>query len=85
MATVDVLAGMFPDKLQDFVLSINETDIAIIKQIGSNISAEDLEKLRTKLMTALPDYDHIWEGDIDCTLSSYIGDGVLGAAVQVLD
>ena len=46
---------------------------------------EDMEKLRTKLITALPDYDHIWEGDIDCTLSSYIGDGVLGAAVQVLD
>ena len=46
---------------------------------------EDVEKLRTKLITALPDYDHIWEGDIDCTLSSYIGDGVLGAAVQVLD
>ena len=25
VATVDVLSGMFPDKLQDFVLSINET------------------------------------------------------------
>ena len=47
--------------------------------------AEDLEKLRAKLVAALPDYDHIWEGQIDCTLSSYIGDGILGAAVQVLD
>lgn len=47
--------------------------------------AEDLEKLRQKLITALPDYDHIWEGEIDCTLSTYIGDGILGAAVQVLD
>ena len=44
VATVDVLAGMFPDKLQDFVLSINENDIAIIKQIGSNITAEDLRR-----------------------------------------
>ena len=48
-------------------------------------SSEELEKLRTKLITALPDYDHIWEGEIDCTLSTYIGDGILGAAVQVLD
>ena len=48
-------------------------------------SPEELEKLRTKLITALPDYDHIWEGEIDCTLSTYIGDGILGAAVQVLD
>lgn len=47
--------------------------------------AEDLEKLKAKLTAALPDYDHIWEGEIDCTLSTYIGDGILGAAVQVLD
>ena len=37
------------------------------------------------LTAALPDYDHIWDGEIDGTLSVYIGDGVLGAAVQVLD
>ena len=45
VATVDVLSGMFPDKLQDFVLSINETDIAVIKQLGNNTSAEELEKI----------------------------------------
>ncbi len=45
VATVDVLSGMFPDKLQDFVLSINETDIAVVKQIGPNTTGEDLEKL----------------------------------------
>ena len=45
VATVDVLAGMFPDKLQDFVLSINESDIAVVKQISANTTAEDLEKL----------------------------------------
>ena len=45
VATVDVLAGMFPDKLQDFVLSINETDIAVVKQISPNATAEELEKM----------------------------------------
>ena len=45
VATVDVLSGMFPDKLQDFVLSVNENDIAVIKQLGNNTSAEELEKL----------------------------------------
>ena len=44
-----------------------------------------MELVRRKLTAALPDYDHIWEGEIDGTLSVYIGDGVLGAAVQVLD
>ena len=45
VATVDVLAGMFPDKLQDFVLSINESDVVIIKQITPTTTAEDLEKM----------------------------------------
>ncbi len=45
VATVDVLSGMFSDKLQDFVLSINETDIAVVKQISSSTTSEDLEKM----------------------------------------
>ncbi len=45
VATVDVLGGMFPDKLQDFVLSINETDIAVVKQISGSTTSEDLEKI----------------------------------------
>ena len=45
VATVDVLSSMFPDKLQDFVLSINETDIAVVKQMGVNFTEDDLEKL----------------------------------------
>ena len=45
VAAVDVLAGMFPDKLQDFALSINETDVAVIKQINANTTTEDLFKL----------------------------------------
>ena len=46
---------------------------------------EDMEKVKAKLTAALPNCDDIWAGEIDCTLSSYIGDGILGAAVQVLD
>ena len=41
--------------------------------------------LKEKLTAALPNYDHIWCGPVDSTLSVYIGDGVLGAAVQILD
>ena len=42
VATVDVLAGMFPDKMQDFVLSINETDIAVVKQIAPGTEKAEL-------------------------------------------
>ena len=45
VATVDVLSGMFPDKLQDFVISINETDIAVVRQLSGKTSAEELEKM----------------------------------------
>ena len=53
VATVDVLAGMFPDKLQDFALSINETDIAVIKQINANTTDEDLIKLARSMEETL--------------------------------
>ena len=53
--------------------------------VANGGAPKEMEVLRSRLMAALPDYDHIWEGEIDGTLSVYIGDGVLGAAVQVLD
>lgn len=53
--------------------------------VANGGAAPEMEILRTKLMAALPNYDHIWEGEIDGTLSVYIGDGILGTAVQVLD
>ena len=53
VATVDVLSNMLTDKLQDFVLSINETDIAVIKQITLNTTAEDLEKIARSMEDTL--------------------------------
>ena len=53
--------------------------------IANGGAPDGMELVRQQLTAALPDYDHIWDGEIDGTLSVYIGDGVLGAAVQVLD
>ncbi|MBQ6999577.1 MAG: helix-turn-helix domain-containing protein [Oscillospiraceae bacterium] len=53
VATVDVLGGMYPDKLQDFVLSVNENDIAVIKQVSANVTSEDLEKMATSMEEVL--------------------------------
>ena len=53
VATVDVLAELFPDKSQDFVLSVNETDVAVIKQITANTTASELEKLARKMAKVL--------------------------------
>ena len=53
VATVDVLSGMFPDKLQDFVLSINETDIAVVKLITPSTTEDELEKLAQNIEDTL--------------------------------
>ena len=45
VSTVDVLSDLFPDKSQDFVISINENDIAVVKQITPSTTSEELEKL----------------------------------------
>ena len=53
VAIVDVLSGLFPDKLQDFVLSINETDVAVIKQLTAVPTAEELERIARNMEETL--------------------------------
>ena len=53
--------------------------------VANGGAPEEMAELKEKLKAALPDYEHIWEGELDGTLSVYIGDGVLGAGVQILD
>lgn len=45
----------------------------------------EMERMRVDLMAALPGCQHIWDSHLDATLSVYIGKGVLGAAIQLLD
>ena len=45
IAIIDVIQGMFPDRQNDFVLSINETDVALIKQMGENTDGKELQKI----------------------------------------
>ena len=53
VSTVDVLGSLFPDKNQDFVMSINETDIAVVKQITHDTTGNDLEKLAQEMEALL--------------------------------
>ena len=53
--------------------------------VANGGAPEEMAELKAKLKQALPGYDHIWEGELDGTLSVYIGDGVLGAGIQTLD
>ena len=39
VSTIDVIQNLFPDKQTDFVISINETDVALIKQLPEGADA----------------------------------------------
>ena len=73
------------DKLVELTVSACGAHKRYNLAVANGGAPEEMAKLREKLTTALPDYDHIWEGEIDSTLSVYIGDGILGAAIQPLD
>lgn len=53
--------------------------------VANGGAAEEMKELQKKMKAAMPKSEHLWDGEIDATLSVYIGPGVLGAAVQVLD
>jgi carbohydrate diacid regulator len=44
---------LFPDKAKDFVININETDIALVKEIRNGIESRDLEKLACSIVDTL--------------------------------
>ncbi len=49
----DVIQNLFPDKTKDFVVNVNETDIALVKEVRSNIETKDLEKLARSISDSL--------------------------------
>ncbi len=53
--------------------------------IANGAAPEQMSELRAQMEESFPGYDHFWEGEIGATLSSYIGPGVLGAAITLLD
>lgn len=53
ISVYDVIQNLFPDKTKDFVVNINETDIALIKETKPGIEAKDIEKLATSIADTL--------------------------------
>ena len=62
----DVVQNLFPDKIKDFVVSINETDIALIKEAPRDVEPKDIEKLALSISDTL-------SGEFYTTVSVGIG------------
>ncbi len=53
VSVFDVIQNLFPDKTKDFVINISESDIALVKEIKSDVEGKDLEKLARSISDAL--------------------------------
>ena len=53
--------------------------------VANGGAPEEMKELAQRIRERFPNAEHIWEGAIDATLSVYIGDGVLGGGIQLLE
>lgn len=53
ISVFDIIQNLFPDKQKDFVINISQTEIAIVKEIKSDISTKDLENLARSIVDTL--------------------------------
>ena len=53
VGAIDVVKSLFPEKQVDFVLSISETDVALIKQLSDATESKDLYKGAKQIEDAL--------------------------------
>lgn len=52
---LDALRRLFPERQKDFVIFINETDVAVIKEVADNIEAEELYSVANSIQKTLSD------------------------------
>ena len=53
VSAYDIVQNLFPDKTKDFVININESDIALVKEIKAGIDSKSLEKLASSIVDTL--------------------------------
>lgn len=49
----DNIQNLFPDKTKDFVINVSDTDIALVKEVRSEIDTADLENLARSISDSL--------------------------------
>ncbi len=55
VATLEVLRRLYPEKQRDFIISINETDIAVIKEVSAHAEEKDTNKMGVAMNQAIAD------------------------------
>lgn len=52
-SAVEALQALFPDRQQEFVISINENDIAVVKLVNPNVEADELAEIAAQIEATL--------------------------------
>ena len=53
VTAIDVVQAQFPDRQSDFVLSVSETDLVLIKQLGEGVDPKEVYKIAKQVEDAL--------------------------------
>lgn len=61
VSVYDILQNLFPDKTKDFVININETDIALVKETKPSIEPKHIENLASTIADTISGefYTHV--------------------------
>lgn len=59
ITALDVIQGLFPDRQTDYVLSVSESDIALVKQVEYGSEAADLHKIAQQIEQTLASQSEI--------------------------
>ncbi len=49
ISVYDIIQNLFPDKTKDFIISINESDIALVKETAQGIDPKTIEKMASTI------------------------------------
>ncbi len=53
VAAIDVIGALHPDRQVDFVISVSETDVALVKQLNENTESRELIRIAQGMQDAL--------------------------------
>ncbi len=53
VTAIEVLQGMFPERQKDFVLSVTESDLVVIKEVATNTEAPELQAIAENIESTM--------------------------------
>lgn len=73
------------EKYIDLIRRLKGTHKKFNLGIANGGMPEHMAALRRRMEAEFPGFQHFWQGEIGATLSVYIGSGILGAGITILD